>query len=105
MTTSAPRLFTTSAFDALAVVATLAPRCFASWMAMVPTPPAPAWMRTFWPGRRSARSTSACQAVNPTRGMDAASAMVSVAGLLATSSWWIAMNSANVPIRFWSGCA
>src|SRR4051812_25206989 len=48
MTTSAPRFFTRSIF-ALTVVATLAPRCFASWMAMVPTPPAPAWMRTFWP--------------------------------------------------------
>ena len=31
--------------------------------------------------------------------------MLSVTGLVATSSWWIAMNSANVPIRFCSGWA
>jgi len=34
-------------------------------MVPTPTPPAPAWMRTFWPGCRLARSTSACQAVEP----------------------------------------
>jgi hypothetical protein len=33
------------------VVATVAPRCFASWMAKVPTLPVPAWMKTFCPGQ------------------------------------------------------
>ncbi len=37
----------------LVVVATVAPRCFASWIANVPTPPEPAWMRTFCPFFRS----------------------------------------------------
>src|SRR2546430_2755044 len=39
-------------------------------MANVPTPPEPAWMRTFCPFLRCALSISACQAVKPTRGMD-----------------------------------
>ena len=51
MTTSAPSSLTRPALAALAVVATCAPRCLASWKAMVPTPPEPAWIRTFWPGR------------------------------------------------------
>ena len=33
----------------LVVVATVAPRCFANWMANVPTPPEPAWIRIFCP--------------------------------------------------------
>src|SRR5258705_7531284 len=66
MTTSAPRRFTQSALAALVVVATTAPRCFASWMAMVPTPPEPAWMSTFCPFFRFAHSTSTCQAVKAT---------------------------------------
>ena len=36
------------------MVATVAPRCFASWIANVPTPPVPAWMKTFCPGFRFA---------------------------------------------------
>ena len=44
--------FTNSAFLALHVVATSAPRCLASWMAKVPTPPEPAWMSTFCPASR-----------------------------------------------------
>jgi hypothetical protein len=83
----------------LVVVATVAPACFASWMANVPTPPEPAWMSTFCPGFRFALSISACHAVKPTRGMEAASAMVRAAGFIATSSSLIAMNSANAPIR------
>jgi len=35
-----------SAFSPRAVVATVAPRCLASWMAVDPTPPEPAWTRT-----------------------------------------------------------
>jgi hypothetical protein len=60
MTMSAPRLSTSATLAALVVMATVAPRCFASWMANVPTPPDPAWMKTFCPCRRLARSTSAC---------------------------------------------
>src|SRR5204863_9407227 len=61
-------------------------------MANVPTPPEPAWMRTFCPCFRFALSTSACQAVKPTRGMEAASSMVSALGLIATSSSLIALK-------------
>src|SRR5207247_10401800 len=48
-------------------------------MATVPTPPEPAWMSTFCPVFRFARSTSTCQAVKPTRGMEAASSMTLLA--------------------------
>ena len=94
-----------SKLAALAVVATVAPRCFANWIANVPTPPVPAWMKTFCPGFSSAISTSACQAVRPTSGMEAASSMLSWVGLIATSASFIEMNSANVPIRSLSGRA
>src|SRR4029077_7351734 len=48
--------------------------CFhrANCTAKLPTPPAAAWISTFWPGLRSAVSKSACQAVNPAVGMAAA---------------------------------
>src|SRR5690348_7646651 len=71
MTTSAPRFLTHAVLAVPVVVATCAPRWWASWIAIVPTPPDPAWMRTFWPGCRSARSTSACHAVSATRGAQA----------------------------------
>src|SRR5437762_3033171 len=64
-------------------------------MATVPTPPEPAWMRTFCPVFRCALSTSTCQAVKPTRGMEAASSMVRFFGFFATASSCIAMHSAN----------
>jgi hypothetical protein len=96
---SAPRLRTSSAFFAVAVVATVAPRCLASWMTVDPKPPEPAWTRTFWPGLTWARSTRACQAASDTSGTAAASCRVSEAGLGATSSWSIAMYCAKVPIR------
>jgi hypothetical protein len=41
MTTSAPRFLTHSMLVVLGVVATCAPRCLASWIAIVPTPPDP----------------------------------------------------------------
>src|SRR5215212_8277866 len=94
--TSAPRLRTSSAFCPLAVVATVAPRCLATWMAVDPRPPEPAWTRTFWPDFTRARSTRACQAVSDTSGTADASCMVSDAGLRATSSWSIAMYCAKV---------
>src|SRR5438477_8551026 len=51
MATSAPSDFTSAWFLVLAVVATCAPRCLASWMTTVPTPPEPAWIRTFGTAR------------------------------------------------------
>ncbi|KAF0649350.1 hypothetical protein K701_13435 [Streptomyces fradiae ATCC 10745 = DSM 40063] len=79
MTSSAPSSLTRSTLAVLAVVATYAPSALASWTAMEPRPPAPAWMKTFWPGCTWARSIRACQAVSATRGREAASVMVSVA--------------------------
>ena len=67
---------------ALAVVATVAPRCLASWMAIVPTPPAPEWISTLSPGFTRAISTRACHAVSATSGSDAASVAVIVVGVL-----------------------
>ncbi|WP_240638554.1 hypothetical protein [Micromonospora aurantiaca] len=43
----------------LAVAYTVAPQCRASWIAAIPTPPAPLWISTDSPARRSARSRSA----------------------------------------------
>ena len=102
---SAPSPRTNSAFEPLAVVATLAPRCLASWIVIEPTPPAPAWMRTFCPGCTLPRSTSACQAVRATSGSEPASSMLIDAGLSARSLSATAMRSANVPMRSLSGRA
>ena len=37
-------------FFVLVVVATRSPSFFAIWIARLPTPPAPAWISTRWPG-------------------------------------------------------
>ena len=50
MTTSAPRSRTSCSLAPLAVVATWAPRCLASWMTVDPSPPVPAWTRISLPG-------------------------------------------------------
>ena len=50
-------------------------------------------------GLQLATSTSACQAVSPTSGMEAASSMLMFLGFSATSVSFMAMNSANVPTR------
>ncbi|MCY1371815.1 hypothetical protein D9M69_589820 [compost metagenome] len=89
----------------LVVVATNAPRCLASWMAMVPTPPEPAWIKTFCPFFSWAVSTSTCQAVRATRGTDAASTMLRFLGFSASDDSLTAMNSAKVPMRSSSGRA
>src|SRR5437870_5124721 len=65
MATSAPSDFTSAWFVAPAVVTTSAPRCLASWMAQVPTPPEPAWIRTFCPALSCASSISVCQGGKP----------------------------------------
>ncbi len=103
MTMSAPRSRTNGVFALPAVVATVAPRCLASWIAMDPTPPAPPWISTFWPGCSRPRSTSACHAVSATSGSDAAASMSTEAGAIARSASFTAMRSANVPIRSSSG--
>ncbi|MNC01084.1 hypothetical protein D3C75_484260 [compost metagenome] len=105
MTTSAPSAFTHATLAVLVVVATKAPRCLASWMATVPTPPEPAWMKTFCPGFSCAVSTSVCHAVSATSGSEAASTMLRLRGLGATEPALTAMNSANVPMRSSSGRA
>ncbi|MNV65982.1 hypothetical protein D3C71_1587070 [compost metagenome] len=105
MTTSAPSSFTHDTLAVLVAVATKAPRCLASWIATVPTPPEPAWMKTFWPGFRRAVSTNACHAVSATSGSEAASTMLRLLGFRATEVALTAMNSANVPMRSSSGRA
>ncbi|MDT4886804.1 hypothetical protein FQZ97_1231990 [compost metagenome] len=81
------------------VVATKAPRCLASWMARVPTPPEPAWISTFWPFFNLAVSTRTCQAVSAARGMEAASSMLMFWGFNASESSFNAISSAKVPMR------
>ena len=105
MTTSAPRLFTSAALPALVVVATIAPRCLANWIANVPTPPEPAWMKTFCSFRSWPTSTSACQAVKATRGRLAASCIVRPLGLCARDATLTGASSANVPMRMSSARA
>ena len=46
---SAPKLFTKSVFFELVVVVTIAPKYLAIWIANVPTPPEPAWIKTLSP--------------------------------------------------------
>src|SRR6266511_5257785 len=80
---------------------TLAPRCFASWIANVAMPPAPAGMNTLWPGLRCARSFSACHAVSPTIGMEAACTKSRFARLSAAAFSGTSANSARAPLP-WS---
>ncbi len=56
---SRPSPRSTSHLPSLAVANTSAPRCFATWIAAMPTPPAPAWTRTFSPGRTLPSSINA----------------------------------------------
>src|SRR5438876_1468064 len=53
----------------------------------------------FCPFFRLALSISACQAVKPTSGMEAAYSMVSFLGMIATASSFIEMSSAKERIR------
>ena len=54
-----PASRSTSHLAGLAVAKTSAPRWRASWIAAMPTPPAPAWIRTFSPAFSPARSLQA----------------------------------------------
>ena len=54
-----PSPASTGHLASLAVANTSAPRCRATRIAAIPTPPVPAWISTDSPARRPARSTSA----------------------------------------------
>src|SRR6267143_2128815 len=64
-----------------AVPIEIAPSFLQICTAAVPTPPPAAWIRAACPRRRLASSTSMCQAVSQTTGMDAASAKLSPSGM------------------------
>ena len=82
----------------LVVVPTVAPRCFASWIAKLPIPPEPAGINTFCPARSFARSVSACQEVRLTIGSDAACTKSRVAGFNAARFSGTRTNSASEPV-------
>src|SRR3569623_291875 len=63
-------------------VATRAPCSLASWMAIWPTPPAPAWISTCCCALISARSCSASQAVSSTSGAAAVAEIHRIARLV-----------------------
>ena len=65
----------------LEVVATVAPKYFASCIAIIPTPPDPAWIKTFWPFLIFPISTNTYQAVKAANGMPAASSIEKFLGL------------------------
>jgi hypothetical protein len=63
-----------------AVTKTRAPKALASWMALVPTPDAPPWMRIDSPAASRPRSMIDGQIVKNVSGMAAASSMVKPRG-------------------------
>ena len=78
---SSPSGFSRSSFSSLeAVEITVAPACFASWIAAIPTPPAPAWMSTVCPSSRFAAVNRHSCAVPNATGMHAAAAGSSPSG-------------------------
>ena len=60
---------------------TVAPARFASWIAAIPTPPAPAWIRAVWPSDRLAAVNRHSCAVPNATGMQAALAGSSSSGI------------------------
>ena len=78
MTSSARNTSRQNARDSArpAVVITRQPCSLASCTAMCPTPPAPAWISTVWPGWMRARRCSASQAVCDTSGSAAADGVI-----------------------------
>ena len=62
----------------------VAPRSWARLTAARPTPPAAAWIRTVWPGRRAASASNAYSAVRKATGTAAASSKESSGGLRTT---------------------
>ena len=60
---------------------TVAPACFASWIAAIPTPPAPAWIRAVCPAERLPAVNRHSWAVPNATGMQAACAGSSPSGM------------------------
>ncbi len=89
-------------FFVLVVVVTCSPSFFAIWIARLPTPPAPAWIRTRWPVVSAADSRSAWSAVSAASGIDAACTMSSDAGFTATTLSSAHTCSARPPMRSFS---
>jgi len=79
---SSPNAFSRSSFSSLeAVEITVAPACLASWIAAMPTPPAPAWIRAVWPSARFPAVKRHSYAVPNATGTDAARAASSPSGI------------------------
>src|SRR5215467_8933082 len=98
MTWSAPIEATISAFCVLHTPVTSAPNALASCTANVPTPPDAPLIKTLCPGRTRPLSRSACNAVHPATGTDAACSNVRPSGFASTApSWRTLMYSARVP--------
>ena len=79
------------------VVVTIAPKYLAIWIANVPSPPEPAWIKTLSPFLISPFVINACHAVSPASGTEAASIWLIFFGLIASSSSWTRANSAIEP--------
>ena len=79
---------------ALPVVMTRAPRCLASWIAKLATPPAPPWIRIVSPDFSFSESSIEHSAVSPVSAKAAASTCDIAAGFFATMAAVIAIFSA-----------
>ena len=64
---------------------TMAPTALASWMAAVPMPLPPAWIRIVWPASSLALSNSMCSTVPKVIGVQAAAWMETLSG--AGTTW------------------
>jgi hypothetical protein len=84
-------------FASETVVATNAPFQTANWIAKVPTPPAPPWIKTFWSAVSSPWSNKACHAVKPEIGTTAACMWSIVFGFGAISAGVVRQYSAAAP--------
>ena len=87
-----------SELDAVAI--TVAPAFFASWIAAMPTPPAPAWISTVCPAfNPPALNRQSCAVANAT-GTQAASAVASPSGMAQTIAAGTARWCACEPLAF-----
>ncbi len=95
-TTSAPSSRHRSRFASLDAVAMIrpAPQRLASWIATVPTPPAPAWITTDSPACRCVDVRSRCHAVAPWTRVVSASASLTPSGTANIRRGSTAMRSA-----------
>ena len=98
MATSAPSERQNSSFSAVPpVVATRAPRAWASWIANVPMPPAPPWTRNVSSGRRPATMNTLDHTVAATSGSAAAVTRSTPSGTGMTCPAGTATRSAYPP--------